>query len=57
MRTLEQIRIEGFEALVKNLGPVDAVRFMQQFTTGYGDYSKERHEWLDNKSFEELTQS
>jgi len=23
------------------------VRFMQQFETGQGDYSTERHQWLD----------
>lgn len=55
MKTLEQIRLEGFDVLVKALGPVDAVRFIQQFSPGYGDYTKERHTWLDNKSFEELT--
>lgn len=54
MKTLEQIRYEGFEALIEKLGATDAVRFMQQFSTGYGDYTKDRHIWLDNKSFEDL---
>jgi len=54
MRTVEQIRSEGFEALVKALGATDAVRFIQQFSTGYGDYTKDRHNWLEQKSFEEL---
>jgi hypothetical protein len=56
MRTLEQIRMEGFTALLNTLGPVDAMRFLQQFSQGYGDYTKERHAWLDNKSWEELTE-
>lgn len=55
MRTLEQIRTEGFSALLNTLGPVDAVRFIQQYDTGHGDYTKERHAWLDGKSWEELT--
>lgn len=45
--TLEQIRLAGLEALAHELGPVGMVRFLQQFETGKGDYSKERHKWLD----------
>jgi len=45
--TLEQIRLVGLEALAHELGPVGMVRFLQQFETGHGDYSVERHEWLD----------
>ena len=55
MKTLEQIRYEGFEALVKALGLSDAVRFMQQFSKGYGNYTEERHQWLNKKSIEDLT--
>ncbi len=45
--TLEQIRLAGLEALARELGPVGMVRFLQQFETGRGDYSVERHQWLD----------
>lgn len=55
MKTPEQIRDEGFEALMKAFGPSDAIRFIQQFSKGYGNYTEERHNWLDNKSIEELT--
>lgn len=44
--TLEQIRLAGLEALARELGPVGMVRFLQQFETGRGDYSAERHRWL-----------
>lgn len=50
--SLEQIRIAGMEALMRELGIVGMVRFMQQFETGYGDYSKDRHQWLDNQDME-----
>lgn len=36
-----------FEVLVRELGPYGFVRFMQQFETGSGDYTAERHAWLD----------
>lgn len=45
-RTLDQIRRQGLEALRRELGPVETVRFLQQFDSGQGDYSKERDQWL-----------
>ena len=33
-------------ALVKALGPVDTIRFLQMFDEGGGDYTKERKAWL-----------
>ena len=45
--TLDQIRTAGMRALARELGWVGMVRFLQQFETGDGDYSAERHEWLD----------
>ena len=40
------IRKIGLEALAKTLGPIGMVRFLQQFETGVGDYTKERALWL-----------
>lgn len=37
-----EIRMAGMRALKDALGPVGAVRFMQQYDFGYGDYTKER---------------
>ena len=45
--TLDQIRRAGIEALARELGPTGMVRFLQQFETGSGDYTLDRHEWLD----------
>ena len=44
--TLEEIRLAGLDALARELGPVGMVCFLQQFETGYGDYTRERREWL-----------
>ena len=41
--TLDEIKQAGLEALFRKLGPVGMVRFLQQFETGEGDYSVERH--------------
>jgi hypothetical protein len=40
------LRKMGIEALSKALGPIGMVRFLQQFETGVGDYTKERGQWL-----------
>ncbi len=42
-----QIRQQGLELLNRELGPVVMIRFLQQFELGQGDYSTERHQWLD----------
>ena len=52
--TLEQIRLAGLEALARELGSVGMVRFLQQFETGQGDYSKERHDRLDKLDVQTL---
>ena len=52
--TDEQIRIRGLEALHRELGPAGVIRFLRQFELGCGDYSTERHQWLDEQSLESL---
>jgi hypothetical protein len=37
MKTLNEIHKQGIDALVKVLGPVDAVRFLQIYDQGSGD--------------------
>jgi hypothetical protein len=41
-KSIEEIRRIGIEALAEALGPLDAVRFLQSFDLGRGDYTKER---------------
>lgn len=54
--TSEQIRLAGLEVLTRELGPVGMVRFLQQFETGRGDYSVDRHEWLDQLDVQTVVQ-
>lgn len=53
-RNLSAIRRMGIEALTEKLGPVGMVEFIRQFDSGYGDYTKERHEWLDGIDIETI---
>lgn len=53
----EQIRTRGLQALLRELGPVDTARFLQQFDPGHGDYTQERHVLLDGLSLDQVVQS
>ena len=48
------IRKAGLEAVAKKLGPLGMVRFLQQFETGFGDYTKERRQWLKDMDIHEI---
>jgi hypothetical protein len=52
---MNSIRKLGIEALMEKLGPVGMVEFMHQFDSGYGDYTKERHNLLDNLTIEDIS--
>ncbi len=50
--TSEEIQEAGLEALLERLGPVGMLRFLQQFENGQGDYTQERHTWIDKLDME-----
>ncbi len=54
-KTLAEVHAEGMKALLKALGPVDTIRFLQMFDEGEGDYTKERKAWL-KKDVHEISQ-
>ena len=47
VRSINEIRKLGIDALAEALGPVDMARFLQSFDLGSGNYTKERAIWLD----------
>ena len=53
-RSPEEIRQLGMTALTHSLGPVDTIRFLQQFDRGQGDYTKERNAILGNPALDEV---
>ena len=55
-KTLQEIRYLGLEALLQHLGVVGMIRFLQYQEKGYGDYSKERHNWLGNPEIDEIAE-
>ena len=55
--TTQELDKIGLRALLKALGPMGMVRFLRQHERGRGDYTKERHEWLDKVSSKEFAQA
>jgi hypothetical protein len=53
VKSINEIRKLGIDALAEALGPVDMIRFLQSFDLGSGDYTKQRAKWLD-LSLEEI---
>jgi len=50
VKSLAEITQQAIEILYRELGVVETVRFLGQFTTGYGNYTEER-----DSLFEKLT--
>ena len=46
----------GFEVLLDKLGHAGTIRFLQQCEPAMGDYTVERHEWLDGLDMETIMQ-
>lgn len=49
-----EIQRAGLAVLARELGPVGFIRFVQQYELGYGDYTVERHQWLDDLTIDEV---
>ena len=53
-KPLVEINQEALRLLYKELGIVDAVRFLRQITRGFGDFTKEREDLYGEKGLEEI---
>lgn len=48
------LRDAGWNALVKNMGLVNATRFMLQYESGYGDYTEIKKKLFKGKSVTDI---
>ena len=53
-RPLIEINQQAISLLYKELGVVDAVRFLKQYTQGYGNYTQEREVIFANKTLDDI---
>jgi NAD dependent epimerase/dehydratase family enzyme len=53
-RTISQISHRATRILFEKMGGVDTIRFLNQFSIGLGDYTKDREEWLSDISLDDV---
>lgn len=54
LKTQQEIVRQGYQVLVDTLGVVDALRFIQYFSPGQGDYTQERQAWVGQTSLDDI---
>ncbi len=54
MMTPLEINRLGYQVLSDTLGFDGMIRFLRQFEVGSGDYTKDRHQWLDQFTVEDI---
>ena len=54
MKPLVEVTRQAIEILYRELGPVDAMRFIGQFTNGSGDYTADRDKLFGQAKLEDL---
>jgi hypothetical protein len=53
-KPLSEITRHAIDLLAKEMGIVDTVRFLTQFTTGYGNYTEEREALFKDLTLDEI---
>lgn len=53
-RPLTEITQEALRLLYRELGIVNTVRFLNQFTAGFGNYTEERRSLLENQTLDQV---
>jgi len=56
IKPLSEINQQAIRLLYEELGVVDAVRFLQQFSSGYGNYTEERRQIFAKETLDGIIQ-
>jgi len=52
--SVQELLERGYHALIRELGVDGMVQFLIEIRCGRGDYTRDRHLWLDNVPFSEI---
>jgi hypothetical protein len=52
--TDEEFERKTLDVIAREFGPGGLVRFLMAFRSGHGDYTTERHQWLDSLTLEDI---
>jgi hypothetical protein len=53
-KPLAEVTQRAIEILCRELGAVDTMRFINQFTNGYGDYTSERDVLFEGETLDQI---
>lgn len=53
-KSLTEITQEAIRLLLREMGIVNTLRFLNQYTTGYGNYTKERAQLFGRLTLDEI---
>jgi hypothetical protein len=53
-RPLAEVTQAAIRVPCREIGPVDTMRFVGQFTVGYGDYTAERDELFEGMTLDDM---
>jgi hypothetical protein len=53
-RPLAEVTHDAVRNLINEIGIVDTIRFLNQFSTGYGDYTKERDQLFRDLTLDDV---
>ncbi len=53
-KPLSEVTRRALEILSRELGSADTIRFLNQFTNGYGDYTKDRDALFDGETLDQI---
>jgi hypothetical protein len=54
IKSLVEITQDALRVLYKEIGVVNTLRFINQFTTGYGNYTEEREKLFEGLSLDDV---
>jgi hypothetical protein len=54
VKPLAEINQQAIHLLYQELSVINAVRFLKQFTVGFGDYTKEREVLFGSKTLDQI---
>ena len=53
-RPLAEVTHDAVQNLINEMGIIDTIRFLNQFSTGYGDYTKERDQLFRDLTLDDV---
>jgi hypothetical protein len=54
LKPLSEVNHQAIQLLAEHMGVVDTFRFVNQFTTGHGDYTQEREALFANLTLDDI---